>query len=171
MRRGTNSRAFEHGLLVSIQKSILADIRRNNSTKAEFADEIGICEGTLINKWTNSCKVNDFTLHEFIHIVELTGDISPLEYICHMFDLAVVCVYTEGNITPDLLNKLSDEAQIECNESFAQTKRASEDGIYTFEEVEAMKKEAIEAIEAKQKELDAIRKIVPVDLDFFKEEE
>ncbi len=163
--RRSNARTFDQGLLVTVQKSIISDIKRNDSDKETFAAEIGLTKGTLENKWTFTCKTNDFTIHELIQIMELTGDTSPLEYIGHMFDLAVISTNTENKITPEQLNQLADESQMQSNESFATIKKASKDGVYTAEEVEEMKKEAIEAIEAKQKELDAIKKIIPVDLE------
>ena len=163
--RRSNARTFDQGLLVTVQKSIIRDIQRNDSDKEAFAAEIGLTKGTLENKWTFSCKTNDFTIHELIQIMELTGDISPLEYIGHMFDLAVISTNTENKITSEQLNQLADESQIQNNESFATVKNASKDGVYTTEEVEQMKKEAVEAIEAKQRELDAIKKIIPVDLE------
>lgn len=161
----SNARVFDQGLLVTIQKSIINDVKRNNSTKEDFASEIGITKGTLENKWTFSNKINDFTIHELIQIMELTGDISPLEYIGHMFDLAVISTNTETSTTVEQLNQLADESQIQSNESFAAIKKASFDGKFTPEEVEEMKREVIEAIEAKQKELDAINKITPVELE------
>lgn len=161
----SNARVFDQGLLVTIQKSIIHDIKRNDSNKEDFASEIGITRGTLENKWTFSCKTNDFTIHELIQIMELTGDISPLEYIGHMFDLAVISTKTENKTTFEQLNQLADESQIQNNESFATVKNASKDGVYTVEEVEQMKKEILEAIEAKQRELDAIKKIKPFELE------
>lgn len=163
--RRSNARIFDQGLLVTVQKSIVRDIKRNDSDKETFAAEIGLTKGTLENKWTFSCKTNDFTIHELIQIIELTGDISPLEYIGHMFDLAVISTNTENKITPEQLSQLADESQIQSNESFATIKKASKDGVYTTEEIEQMKKEALEAIEAKQRELDAIKKIIPSDLE------
>ncbi|MBD3830592.1 MAG: hypothetical protein IE890_08895 [Arcobacter sp.] len=161
----SNSRTFDQGLLVTIQKSIINDIRRNNMTKEEFASEIGITKGTLENKWTFSNKINDFTIHELIQIMELTGDTSPLEYIGHMFDMAVISTNTEKSTTVEELNMLTDEAQMQSGESFATIKKASKDGIYTAEEIEDMKKESLEAIEAEQRKLDAINKLVPIKLE------
>lgn len=163
--RRSNARTFDQGLLVTVQKSIIRDIKRNDSDKEAFAAEIGLTKGTLENKWTFSCKTNDFTIHELIQIMELTGDTSPLEYIGHMFDLAVISTNTENKITPEQLNQLADESQMQSNESFATIKKASKDGVYTVEEVEDMKKEALAAIEAKQRELEAINKIIPVTLE------
>lgn len=163
--RRSNARTFDQGLLVTVQKSIIRDIKRNDSDKEVFAAEIGLTKGTLENKWTFSCKTNDFTIHELIQIMELTGDISPLEYIGHMFDLAVISTNTENKITPEQLSQLADESQIQSNESFATIKKASKDGVYTAQEVEEMKKEALAAIESKQRELDAIKKIKPIDLE------
>jgi hypothetical protein len=163
--RRSNARTFDQGLLVTIQKSIVRDIKRNNSDKETFAAEIGLTKGTLENKWTFSCKTNDFTIHELIQIMELTGDITPLEYIGHMFDMAVISTNTENTTTIEMLNKLADESQIQSNESFAVVKRASADGVYTVEEIAEMKRETLEAIEAKQRELEAIGRIRPVDLE------
>lgn len=161
----SNARVFDQGLLVTIQKSIIKDIRRNDSTKEEFASEIGITKGTLENKWTFSNKINDFTIHELIHIMELTGDTSPLEYIGHMFDMAVISTNTENVTSVEELNRLTDEAQMQSGESFATIKKASKDGVYTAEEIEDMKKESLETIEAEQRKLDAINKLVPVELE------
>ncbi len=163
--RRSNCRTFDQGLLVTIQKSIINDIKRNNSSKEEFASEIGITKGTLENKWTFSNKINDFTIHELIQIMELTGDTSPLEYIGHMFDMAVISTNTEKSTTVEELNMLTDEAQMQSGESFATIKKASKDGIYTAEEIEDMKKESLEAIEAEQRKLDAINKLVPIKLE------
>ncbi|MFY9088938.1 phage regulatory CII family protein [Arcobacter aquimarinus] len=163
--RRSNARVFDQGLLVTIQKSIIKDIKRNDSTKEDFASEIGITKGTLENKWTFSNKINDFTIHELIHIMELTGDTSPLEYIGHMFDMAVISTNTENVTSVEELNRLTDEAQIQSGESFATVKNASKDGVYTAEEIEDMKKESLEAIEAEQRKLDAINKLVPVELE------
>ncbi len=163
--RRSNTRTFDQGLLVTIQKSIVRDIKRNDSDKETFAAEIGLTKGTLENKWTFSCKTNDFTIHELIQIMELTGDLSPLEYICHMFDMAVISTNTESSTSLEELNKLADESQMQNNESFATIKKASKDGVYTAQEVEEMKREALAAIEAKQRELEAINKIIPVVLE------
>lgn len=163
--RRSNCRTFDQGLLVTIQKSIINDIKRNNSTKEDFASEIGITKGTLENKWTFSNKINDFTIHELIQIMELTGDTSPLEYIGHMFDMAVISTNTENTTSIEELNKLTDEAQIQCNESFSAVKKASQDGVYTSNEIAEMKKQALESIEAEQKKLDAINKLKPSDME------
>ena len=160
-KRSTNGRVFDQGLLIKIQKSINADIKRNNSTKEEFATEIGMTKGTMENKWTFSCKTNDFTVHELIQIMELTGDMTPLEYICHMFDMSVTSNNISSNITAEELSKLADESAIEGNEAFATVKKAAADGKITLEEKENIKKELIESIEAKQRELAAVEKIVP----------
>lgn len=159
----SNSRIFDQGLLVTIQKSIIKDIKRNDSTKEDFASEIGITKGTLENKWTFSNKINDFTIHELIHIMELTGDTSPLEYIGHMFDMAVISTNTENVTSVEELNRLTDEAQMQCSEAFSSVKKASQDGIYTADEISEMKKQSLEAIEAEQKKLDAINKLKPSD--------
>lgn len=163
--RRSNARTFDQGLLVTIQKSILNDIKRNNSCKEDFAAEIGITKGTLENKWTFSCKNNDFTIHELIQIMELTGDLTPLEYICHMFDLAVSYTNVEISTSVEELNKLADEAQMENNEAFAEIKKSSRDSKYSEDEISSMRKETLEAIEALHRELNAINKLIPDDLE------
>lgn len=163
--RRSNARTFDQGLLVSVQKSIINDTKRNSSSKEDFAAEIGMTEGTLKNKWTFSCKTNDFTIHELIQIMELTGDLTPLEYICHMFDLAVSYTNIEISTNVEELNHLADEAQMESNEAFAEIKKSSKDSKYSNDEILSMRKETLEAIEALHRELNVINKLIPDDLE------
>ncbi len=76
-----NKAPKDRELLKTIRRSIVKDIRRNGFTMEDFAHEIGLSEGTLENKLKPAMATSDITLSEFIHIMDLTADYSPLEYI------------------------------------------------------------------------------------------
>lgn len=165
-----NKRPKEHGLLVSIRKDILSFCKKEDMEKDSFAHTIGLASwGSLENKLKRTKDDTDITITELLHIQELTKSHAPLKYMCEMFGFVMTSTETDEETTVEELNSLSDKAQMESNESWAEIKKASADGKFTVEEKEAMKKEAMEALEAKQKELKAIEKIVPVDIEEYEE--
>ncbi|MGB7402681.1 MAG: phage regulatory CII family protein [Arcobacter sp.] len=156
---GNNKRQKEHGLLVTINKSIVADIKRNDIDRGQFANEIGTTGGVLANKLDRQNITNDFSITELIHIMEITGDYGPLKYLCEMFGFVMTSSESGESITIDQLNELTDEAQIEQAESFSTNKKAFKDGKITNEEKENMLKEGMEAMEAVKRQLDALKLI------------
>lgn len=160
---GSNKRAKDHGLLVKINKSIIADCKRNDISKDDFAKEIGTTPGTLKNKLTMTNTTNDFTLAEYIHILEITGDYSSLKYICEMFGFIMQSTEPQTAAGNETLNELTDEMQIECGESFAVVKQALKDKVVSSDEKSSMIKELNDNIEASMKLRQAIEFIKPID--------
>lgn len=160
---GINKRSKDHGLLVLINKSISADCKKNNIDKDIFANEIGTTRGTLENKLKMSNSINAVTIEEFIHIMEITGDYSPLKYLNEMFGF--IMTSTEPQTETDVLSlsELADEMVIECGESFSEVKKAAKEGKITEEKKSNMLKEAKDGIEAALKLKQAIEVIQPVE--------
>lgn len=163
-----NKRKKEHGLLVCIRKDILTYCKRKNIEKEDFAHIIGLASwGSLENKLKRTKDDTDITVTELIHISEITGSHNPLKYLNEMFGFIMTSSESINKVSVEEVNRLADEAQIECSESFSETKRAGQDGMYTVEEKESMIKESMESLEATKKHLSALKQIVPVDLELY----
>lgn len=67
-----------------IRGSIVKDVRRNGLSFADFAHEIGLSQGTLENK-LKPASPHDVTVTELIHIMDITADYAPLEYIARRY--------------------------------------------------------------------------------------
>jgi hypothetical protein len=91
--------------------------------------------------------------------MEITGDYGPLKYLCEMFGFVMTSSESGESISIDQLNNLTDEAQIEQNESFSVTKRALKDRRVTVCEKKEMLREGMEAIEALKRQIDAVKLI------------
>lgn len=161
-----NRRKKEHGLLVLITKTINNFCKNTNTEKIDFVQKIGISsEGYLLNKLKRSREDTDITVTELIHIMEITDNYQPLKYINEMFGFVMMNSEPDEQISPELLNQITDEAQMESNEFFATTKKANFDKRISAEEKENMIKEGMEALEKTKEQLEAIRKIKPYDLE------
>lgn len=159
-----NKRKKEHGLLIVITKSINKFIKIANISRSTFATKIGIStDGYLSNKLKRTRDDTDITVTELIHIMEITNNYQPLKYINEMFGFVMMSSEPDEHISAELLNQITDEAQIESNEFFATTKKANSDKQITVEEKEKMIKDGMEALEKIKEQLEAIRKIKPVD--------
>lgn len=163
-RFGNNKRAKDHGLLISIKKSIKADCKRNCIENEAFANEIGTTSGVLSNKLKMSNQINAISIEEFIHIMEITGDYSPLKYLASMFDFVITSTEPQSPGDVSNLSELADSMQIESNESFSEIKRAIKDGQITEEEKTNMLKEVDDSIEAALQTKNAISSIKPVEI-------
>lgn len=165
-----NKRRKEHGLLISIKKDILTFCKKEKLERDNFAHMIGLASwGSLENKLKRTKDDTDITITELLHIQELTKSHTPLKYMCEMFGFVMTATETDEETSVEELNALSDKAQMESNESWAEIKKSSADGKFTVDEKAAMKKEAMEALEAKKLELNAIERIVPVDIEEYEE--
>jgi len=80
-----NKAPKDKDLLKLIRRAITKDIRENGLTEDDFANEIGLSAGTLANKFKPSCDTNVLSLDEFIHILDITADYEPLEYIAKRY--------------------------------------------------------------------------------------
>lgn len=161
-----NKRKKEHGLLVLITKTINSFCKNTNTEKIDFIHKLGISsEGYLLNKLKRTREDTDITVTELIHIMEITSNYQCLKYINEMFGFVMTSIEPDEHISPELLNQITDEAQIESNEFFATTKRANIDQKITLEEKENMMKDGMEALEKIKEQLEAIRKIKPIDME------
>ena len=159
-----NKRKKEHGLLVLITKTINNFCKNTNTEKIDFVHKLGISsEGYLTNKLKRSREDTDITVTELIHIMEITNNYQPLKYINEMFGFVMMSSEPDEHISAELLNQITDEAQIESNEFFAVTKRSNSDKKITREEKENMIREGMEALEKIKEQLEIIRKIKPID--------
>lgn len=161
-----NKRKKEHGLLVSINKSITNYCKKNKIEKTDFAIKIGLAsEGSLQNKLKRSREDTDITITELIHICEITSNFQALRYLNEMFGFVMLSSEPDEHVSPEHLNQITDEAQIESNEFFATTKKANSDKEITIEEKENMIKDGMEALEKIKEQIEAIRKIKPIDME------
>ncbi|WP_026804704.1 phage regulatory CII family protein [Aliarcobacter lanthieri] len=161
-----NKRKKEHGLLVSVNKSIVKYCKKTNIDKTTFAINIGLAsDGSLLNKLKRSREDTDITITELIHIAEITGDYEPLRYLNEMFGFVMINTESENYVDADFLDIIADQAQIEANEFFAVTKKANADKKISVEEKESMLKEGMEAITKLNEQLETIKKIIPFDLE------
>lgn len=161
-----NKRKKEHGLLVSINKSITSYCKKNQIEKTDFAIKIGLAsEGSLSNKLKRSREDTDITVTELIHICEITSNFQALRYLNEMFGFVMLSSEPEEHVSPEHLNQITDAAQMESNEFFATTKKANFDKKISVEEKENMIKEGMEALEKTKEQIEAIRKIKPYDLE------
>jgi len=113
----------------------------------DVANELGMSHGTLNSKLKPAKDHNDFTLTEFIHFLELTGDYASLEYIASQFDMVLVPKKQSEAKTSDI-NLLVDMANIENSDVFRVVKMAISDDVITQEERESILKEIEEAQKA-----------------------
>lgn len=139
-----NKRGKEHKLYSLINRTITLDCRRNDISKEDFAHDIGTELGYLKQKLKPSVITNDLNLSEFIHIMELTGDLSPLEYVVNMFDRVMVQKQIQ-KAKATQINFLCDMSMMESNDVFSTTKRALKDEELTLKEQENILKEIVES--------------------------
>ncbi len=76
-----NKRPKDTKLCQTIRRSINISRKLQSFTWDDAANELGLSGGTLDNKLKPAKHENDITLSEFIHILEITGDYEPLEYL------------------------------------------------------------------------------------------
>ncbi|NPA64467.1 MAG: hypothetical protein GXO16_05790 [Epsilonproteobacteria bacterium] len=127
-----NKAPKDRDLLKLIRKAIKKDCLRNGFDFEDFANELGLSAGTLDNKLKPSCDVNVLSLDEFIHILDITADYEPLEYIARRYGFRLC--RPEGEIekpTGDLLDYLTQKVfQIvdEMGKLAQKTREAVRDG-------------------------------------------
>jgi hypothetical protein len=171
-----NKRPKEHGFLIALKKDILSVIIKSDMSKEEkleakdtFSHEIGLSSwGSLENKFKRTKEDTDITVTELMHIQEKIKKHTGLKYLNEMSGFVMTATESDEEVTVDGINKLSDNAMIECNESFAVDKSSGKDGKYTVEEIDSMRKESMEAIEAHKKKLAALNHVTPVDIEEYK---
>lgn len=156
---GNTKRPKEHGLLIAIRKSMNANCQALGIPKEDFAKELGTTHGVLENKLKMSSLTNDVSLSEFIHIMEITGDLSPLEYLCTMFDQVMTSTEPVESPTHESLHAQTDSLQIECSEAFATIKSSLKDDKFTQEEKQLMLRELEDVFKVGVELKDALEKV------------
>lgn len=154
-----NKRQKEHGLLILIKDAIKNDCKRNDLEKEEFSNEIGLASAaSLENKLKKSKEDTDITVSELLHIMEITGDLKPLEYICQMFDQVMISTIP-SEVTHESIHEKTDNLQIECSESFSTIKMALKDGKITDEEKDNMISELDDTLKVASELKDDVKKL------------
>jgi len=141
-----NKRPKEPKLCTMIRRSISLNRKELGLSFEDVANELGLSEGTLSNKLKPAKAENDMTLSEFIHFLELTGDLSSLEYIAGLFDMVLVKKSVEKADVADI-NLLVDVANIKNSDVFRVVKESMSDGVIDEDE----QKSILEALEKVQK--------------------
>jgi len=123
-----------------ITRTISLDKKKSGLNFEDFANEIGLCSGTLRNKLKPSDTIHDLTLMEFINILGTTGDYSSLEFIASHFNKMVI----DKNVSlcgAKRLNNLADEAIVDESDVFRTIKSALTDSIIDEQEKQQILKE------------------------------
>jgi cyanate lyase len=142
-----NKRPKDAKLCTMIRAGITKSRKYLGLSFNEAANELGLTEGTLSNKLKPAKAENDMTLSEYIHFLELTGDLTSLEYIAGLFDMVLVPKSVEKASVADI-NLLVDMANIENSDVFRVVKEAMADGIIDEAEQKAILKEIEDAQKA-----------------------
>lgn len=130
-----------------IKRAINLDRKRQGFDWDDIANELGLNGGTLENKLKPSMSTNDIAITEFMHLLELSADYSPLEYIAGKFDMVLIPKKQAAANISDI-NILVDKANIENGDVFREIKNAISDGIIDEAEQKRILKEIDEAQKA-----------------------
>jgi len=139
-----NKRPKDAKLCTMIRASITKSRKYIGLSFEEAANELGLTEGTLANKLKPAKAENDMTLSEFIHFLELTGDLSALEYIAGLFEMVLVKKSIEKANVADI-NLLVDISNMENADVFRVVKKSMSDGVIDEDEKASILKEIEEA--------------------------
>jgi len=142
-----NKEPKDSKLCKMIRRSITLNRKQIGLEFEDVAHELGMSEGVLSNKLKPSMDHSDLTLTEFIHFLELTGDMSALEHIAEKFEMVVIPKKQERANVSDI-NLLVDIANMENSDVFRVVKESIADKVITQEEQEAILKEIEEAQKA-----------------------
>jgi len=139
-----NKATKDRKLCEIIKRAINLDRKRQALTWDDIANELGVSGGTLENKLKPSYDNGDVTVTELVHLLELSADYTPLEYIAKKFDLVLV-PRKEAHCTTDNIHSLCDKANFENSDVFKSVKQALEDGVITTSERDNILKEIDES--------------------------
>lgn len=141
-----NKEPKDSKFLKVIRNLINKDRKSNGFSMEEEANEIGLCQGTLEQKLKPSAPL-DFTVSEITHLMDLSGDYSPLEYLASKYDFTLVkkdcCKKSIAELTA-----LVDRVMMEGQDIFRVAKIALDDGSLSDDEKESILKEIDEADKA-----------------------
>lgn len=143
-----------------IRKTITVNRKAIGLEFKDVAAELGMQLGTLENKLKPSYDNGDMTITEFMHFLELTGDMSALEYIASKFEMVLVHKHTSHSEISNI-NILVDAANIENGDVFRVIKCALLDGVITKIERQMILKEIDEADRANAELRDIIINLNP----------
>jgi len=111
-----------------ITRTISLDKKKSGLNFEEFANEIGLCSGTLRNKLKPSDTIHDLTLMEFINILETTGDYSSLEFVASHFNKMLIDKRVSLR-SAKRLHVLADDGMVDESDVFRSIKIALKDNI------------------------------------------
>lgn len=141
-----NKQPKDPSFLKVMRKTINKDRKLNGFDMEEEANELGLSCGTLEQKLKPSAPL-DFTVSETMHLFEMSGDFTPLEYIANKYGFNLV----EKKLsiaTVIELHALADNAMIENDDVFRAVKVSMKDGIIDEEEKQRILQEIDEAQKA-----------------------
>ncbi|MCT7596413.1 phage regulatory CII family protein [Aliarcobacter butzleri] len=118
----SNKQSKDSRFLALFKKAFNKDRLRNEFSRDEAANEMGLSSGTLEQKLKPSAD-NDITVTEWNHHLELTGDFTTLEYFVskHGFELKKLNLLKTA-VTIHQINIHADNAMKESNEAWAKIK-------------------------------------------------
>ncbi|MFY4862397.1 phage regulatory CII family protein [Aliarcobacter butzleri] len=146
----SNKQSKDSRFLALFKKAFNKDRLRNEFSRDEAANEMGLSSGTLEQKLKPSAD-NDITVTEWNHHLELTGDFSTLEYFVskHGFELKKLNLL-KTPVTIHQINIHADNAMKESNEAWAKIKTSIKDKKLNKQEKFDSLREIDEAIKALQ---------------------
>ncbi len=124
-----NKQPKDPRFLAAFRKTFNKDRLNNSFSVEEQAHCLGMSLDTYDKKLKPSNDVNDITVTEWNHLLELTGDFSTLEYFAgkHGFELKKLDVLTKTKTNHEI-NTQIDLAMIEFGEAFKEAKESMKDG-------------------------------------------
>lgn len=146
----SNKQSKDSRFLALFKKAFNKDRLRNEFSRDEAANEMGLSSGTLEQKLKPSAD-NDITVTEWNHHLELTGDFTTLEYFVskHGFELKKLNLL-KTVVTIHQINIHADNAMKESNEAWAKIKISIKDKKLNKQEKFDSLREIDEAIKALQ---------------------
>ncbi len=142
-----NKRPKDMQLCQMIRRTINIDRKLNGYSWDDSANELGMSGSTLDNKLKPAKHENDITMSEFIHILEITGDMEPLAHLNSMFKQIAIPEKASTTNAQDI-SSLVDIAMLENNDVYNEAKRDLADGVIDTDEKVRILKELDEAIVA-----------------------
>lgn len=133
-----NKQPKDPRFLAAFRKSFNRDRLNNGFSIEESAHDLGMSRDTLDKKLKPSNDMNDITVTDWNHHLELSGEFSSLEYFAlkHGYELNKLNLSTTCKSIPEI-NTQADRAMIEFNEAWKEIKQSIEDG--TLSEKEKIK--------------------------------
>ena len=147
MNHNINKRPKDMKLCQMIRRTININRKELGFEWDDVAAELGMSGSTLDNKLKPAKIDNDITLSEFIHILELTGDMSALEHLNSLCEYIAIPKKVSVPDTKDITILVS-MAMKENNDVFNEAQKDLADGKIDAKEKASILKELEEAQKA-----------------------